>query len=652
MTRITMKNNFLAKNKKWLKRSIAFLSDVWFTYFCWLGTGWLSSTPFLKANTSILLLATLTLAQSLVYLFCGLYRGVWRFASIPDLIRIIKSVFIGSGLSFFFLELNHVYLPVQTYVINIMLLLLILSGSRLLFRWLRDYKTYQLQGKRTLIVGAGNAGESLIRDLRRSQLAHQYQPVAIVDDDKAKHGCEVRGVRILGACKNIPKLVQKNNIELIFIAIPSADSKRMREIVRYCEESKLPFRTLPGLKHIADGNVSVNALREVLIDDLLGREQVNLDWQAISASIQNKTILVTGGGGSIGAELCRQIIQLSPKKLIILDNNEFNLYSIDMELKAKFKQAPIDVHLCNVTDYIDVELLFKTYKPELVFHVAAYKHVPLLETHIRAAIYNNIIGTKTIAEAAERHQVTSFVLISTDKAVNPSSIMGATKRASELFCQMLNQRSSVRFITVRFGNVLDSAGSVVPLFRSQLLKGGPLTVTHPDITRYFMTIPEASQLILQANTMENQGDIFVLDMGEPIKINYLAEQMIKLSGKVVGHDIDIIYTGLRPGEKLYEELFHEAENLCETSHPKIKQAKIRSIDWPSLLEILQNMEAAYKNYDDLGLKNLLCELVPEYQKGENPKPLAADKIDPDETLSGMAKKVTPAYLSPLEENLN
>ncbi len=606
---------------KWLKRAIAFLSDSSFTYFSWLGTSWLSSTLYFKSTTGTVPLITLTLSQSLIYVFCGLYRGVWRFASIPDLIRILKAVFIGGFFSFLILRANQVVLPARSYVISVMLLVLGLSGSRLVFRLLRDYKIYHPKGKRTLIIGAGNAGEGLIRDLRRSRLVHQYQPIALVDDDKAKQGCDVRGVRVLGPCKNIPKFVKKHRIELILIAIPSADSKRMRKIVRYCEESKVPFRTLPGLKHIADGYVTVNALREVLIDDLLGREQVNLDWEAISASIRNKVILVTGGGGSIGAELCRQIIQLGPAKLIILDNHEFNLYAIDMELKTKFGETSIYPHLCSVTDQSDVDLLFSQYKPELVFHVAAYKHVPLLETHIRAAVYNNLFGTKIVAEAADRHQVKSFVLISTDKAVNPSSVMGATKRASEIFCQLLNLRSETRFITVRFGNVLDSAGSVVPLFRTQLQKGGPLTVTHPDITRYFMTIPEASQLILQANTMENQGDIFVLDMGEPIKISYLAEQMIKLSGKAVGQDIDIVYTGLRPGEKLFEELFHETENLCETLHPKIKQAKVRTYDWACLQRTLQEMEVAYEDYEDLELKNLLCQLVPEYQAGTNSKQL-------------------------------
>lgn len=602
----------LASNK-WFKRAIAFFSDISFTYLSWLGTIWLFSSFILNNTPAFSLMNSLVLLQGFVNVLCGLYLGVWRFSSIPDLVRITKAVFIGTLLSFLLLKWQNTDLPLKAALIHIMLLLLTLSGSRLLFRGVRDYRRDYSPGKRTLIVGAGYAGESLIRDLYRSQSLDRYQPVAIVDDDPTKHGFEVRGVRILGACKTIPKLVKKHRIELILIAIPSANSKRMREIVRYCEESKVPFRTLPSIKHIADGNVTVNALRPVLIDDLLGREQVDLDWKAIGHSIQDKTILVTGGGGSIGSELCRQIVLHSPKQLIIVDNSEFNLYTIDMELKKKPVATCLHSHLCSVTDQAEIEELFKKYRPELVFHVAAYKHVPLLEGNIRAAMYNNIIGTQVIAEVAEKYDVQSFVLISTDKAVNPSNIMGATKRASEIFCQTLNLRSKTRFITVRFGNVLDSAGSVIPLFRSQLQNGGPLTVTHPDITRYFMTIPEASQLILQANAMENQGDIFVLDMGDPIKIRYLAEQMIKLSGKIVGHDIDIVYTGLRSGEKLYEELFYENENVCETRHPKIKQAKVMLYDWESLLHLLQEIRSAYSEYDDKRLKQLLCKLVPDYQ---------------------------------------
>lgn len=604
--------NFKEFNK-WKKRFIAFLADMFFTVIAWFGANWLATSLILK-TINMFFIAKIISIQCLIYVMCGLYRGVWRFASIPDLIRILRAVLIGTMISILFSQLNGFYFSAKVYIINALLLIVTLSGSRLLFRWLRDYRLFFSHGKRILVVGAGSAGEGLIRDLNRSSSIYKYLPVAIADDDPARRGCEVRGVRVLGACHDIPRLVIKYNIELILIAIPSCGSKRMREIVCYCEESNIPFRTLPSIKDIADGIVTVNSLRQVQLEDLLGREQVYLDWGAIEHSIENKTVLVTGGGGSIGSELCRQISQLAPKKLIIIDNNEFNLYSIDMELNKKMDPNKIHAYLCNVTDKIEIEKIFSLHQPELVFHVAAYKHVPLLEQHVRVSMFNNIIGTKTVAKAAEKNNVPLFVLISTDKAVNPTNVMGATKRASEVFCQNLNLYSATRFVTVRFGNVLDSAGSVIPLFRKQLQNGGPLTVTHQDISRYFMTIPEASQLILQATTMQDQGDIFVLDMGEPVNIRYLAEQMIKLSGKIVGQDIEIEFIGLRPGEKLHEELFHQHENSCETSHPKIKQANIRAYDLSKINYLINEIEIACDNNDEQTLREILYQLVPEYKE--------------------------------------
>ena len=387
----------------------------------------------------------------------------------------------------------------------------------------------------------------------------------------------------------------------------------MRDIVGFCEQSGVTFRTLPGIKDIADGIVSINSLREVLLEDLLGREEVQLDWDSIKDSVYNKAVLVTGAGGSIGSELCRQIARLLPKQLILIDKNEFNLYAIDRELQFISTILKIFPHLCCVTDTAEMKKIFKLYQPDLVFHVAAYKHVPLLENHLRISMYNNIIGTRVVAKLADQYRTDTFVLISTDKAVHPTSIMGATKRASEVLCQNYNLHSKTRYITVRFGNVLDSSGSVIPLFRKQLANGGPLTVTHPDISRYFMTIPEASVLILQAATMNENGDIFVLDMGNPIKIRYLAEQMIKLSGKTINQDIRIEYIGLRPGEKLHEELFHQQEDIHDTAHPKIKRAKTRLFNWDDLLDILDEIEIACTMQDEIRLKKLLNQLVPEYQ---------------------------------------
>jgi FlaA1/EpsC-like NDP-sugar epimerase len=600
----------------WKKRFIALVSDITVTVISWFVAIWLSTDSLLSHLTPFSMIA-INLIQALMYVQFGLYRGVWRFASIPDLIRILRAVLFGAAINIIFLKINGLDVPFKAYIIYVLFLITLLSGSRILFRWVRDYPRYFSQGKRILVVGAGSAGEGLIRDLYRSYLVNKYLPIAFVDDDPMRLGSEVQGLRVLGSCHDIPKIVTQYRIELIFIAIPSASSKRMREIVGYCEDAKIPFRTLPGLKSIADGIVKTSLLREILLEDLLGREQVHHDLASISEEIRDKVILVTGGGGSIGSELCRQICQLAPTKLIVIDKSEFNLYTIEMELQKLATQADICCHLCDVTDKIEMQKIFHTYTPNMVFHVAAYKHVPLLEKHIRVAMHNNIIGTKVIAEMAAKNRVETFVLISTDKAVNPTNIMGATKRAAEVFCQTLDSHSSTRYITVRFGNVLNSAGSVIPLFKQQLLNGGPITVTHPHISRYFMTIPEAAQLILQTTTMNNEGQIFVLDMGEPINIRYLAEQMIKLSGKIIGQDIDIKYTGLRPGEKLHEELFYANETMNDTSHSKIRRAKVQFYDWEKLLVTIAEIEAACSTGDENHLLVLLLVLVPEYKQDDH-----------------------------------
>jgi FlaA1/EpsC-like NDP-sugar epimerase len=405
---------------------------------------------------------------------------------------------------------------------------------------------------------------------------------------------------------------ERLDVDLIVLALPSANSRQMRRLVGLCENTGVPFRTLPPIDSLMSGQVTLNQLREVSIDDLLGREPVALDWQAIETELRGKKVLVTGAGGSIGSELCRQIARLRPAHLILLDSGEFNLYSIEMELTKKFPRLPISRCLNDVVDRPAVEKVFAESRPEIVFHAAAYKHVPMLEDQVREAARNNVLGTRTMAEVADRFGCETFVMISTDKAVNPANVMGTSKRAAEIFCQNLNKRSQTRFVTVRFGNVLGSAGSVVPLFKQQIEAGGPVTVTHREITRYFMTIPEACQLILQASVMGDGGEIFVLDMGEPIKIAYLAEQMIRLSGKVPGEDIDIAYTGLRPGEKLYEELFHEKEALQSTHHEKILLARHREFDWQRLTEILDGMVIACHSYHEANIRGLLSELVPEW----------------------------------------
>lgn len=602
---------------KWPNRLIAFFFDIGMISFAWFGAYWLYCNLH-QIPTDILKQAVASffpvvfLQASTFWLF-GLYRGVWRYASIPDLIRIIKAVgtgTIGILILFFFIK-SSFDLPRVVPVLYALLLVFSLTGPRAIFRWLKNYQRFFHDCERILIVGAGSAGEGLVRDLFRHS-NHLYQPIVIVDDNPMKLGRDIHGVRVVDTFSKIPSIVKQYRIDLILIAIPSASSVEMRRVVNLCEQTNLPFRTLPGINDFASGRVDIKLIRNVSLEDLLGRDQIQLDWESIGKDLQRKTILISGGGGSIGTELCRQIAPLGPKKLIIVDKCEYNLYAIDMELRKKFPNLASQCILLDITDRIGVQQIFNTHRPDMVFHAAAYKHVPLLETQSRVAVHNNVLGTNTLAKAAVIYDVKKFILISTTKAVNPTNLMGATKRAAEMICQNLNDQFATSFITVRFGNVFDSAGSVVPLFRKQIQEGGPLTVTHPDITRYFMSIPEAAQLILQASLLAKGGEIFVLDMGEPIKISYLAEQMVKLAGKTVGRDIDIVYTGLRPGEKLHEELFYENEELQKTIHNKIMLANAHSVD-KNFINIVDKMEKAYLKTDDDSLNLLLSQLVPEYK---------------------------------------
>ncbi len=561
------------------------------------------------------------LAQSMIFWHYGLYQGIWRFASLPDLWNITRSVFVGSLVMALILFLTG-YLdeyPRSALLIYPILLGVFLGLPRLFYRlWRERSFKFLLEphpNQRVLIIGAGRAGETLVRDMRRGR---EYLPIALLDDDSHLQGARLHGVPIVGGIHRLQEFVHKLSIDLIILAIPSASDTQMQRAVEYCEQAQVPFRTLP--KPGADNSPppTLAEVQDVSIYDLLGREKIQLDWRIIEAGLGGKTVLVSGGGGSIGAELCRQIAKLRPKSLVILENCEYNLYEILLRLAKDSPETRVLPCLGDVCDVRTVEHALKTYQPQVIFHAAAYKHVPLLQSQVREAVHNNVLGTKTLAEAAVKHKCHSFVLISTDKAVNPTSVMGATKRVGELFCQALNERSATRFITVRFGNVLGSAGSVVPLFKRQIAQGGPVTVTHPDISRYFMTIPEACQLILQAGAMGYGGEIFVLDMGTPIKIRYLAEQLIRLSGKEPGKDIQIIYTGLRPGEKLYEELFHPAEEqMSKTRHSKIMLASHRPTNWEKLEQVLSSFVQACELYDEAQLRSGLQMLVPEFHEPDH-----------------------------------
>lgn len=559
-------------------------------------------------------LALVVTIQAAVLWGSGLYKGLWRFASIRDLGNIIRAATVGVLFIGLALILYNRFegVPRSVMVMYPLFLIFLLGAPRLLYRIWKDKHLGLLAHagtpQRVLVLGAGRAGEMLVRDMLRDP---DYQPLGFLDDQAGMHGTKVHGVPVLGPIASLPDRVRQLQPDIVIIAIPSAPAAQMRRIVDVCEQTKVPFRTLPRLGDMV-GSPSTRELREVSLDDLLGREPVALDWQRISAGLTGKTVLVSGGGGSIGSELCRQLARLSPRRLIVLERSEYNLYEIDRELRRQFPDLALHARLGDVRDRATVDAIFSDYRPAVVFHAAAYKHVPLLEGQVREALFNNVVGTRVMAEVADRHGCESFVLISTDKAVNPANVMGTSKRIAELFCQNLDFRSRTRYVTVRFGNVLGSTGSVIPLFKRQIAEGGPLTVTHPEITRFFMTIPEAAQLITQAVVMGSGGEIFVLDMGEPVKIRYLAEQLIRLSGKTPGQHIDIVYTGLRPGEKLYEELFHAQEPLSPTAHPKILLARCRKVDWQGLVDTLDGLEQACQDYDSARLRTVLDVLVPEH----------------------------------------
>lgn len=615
-------------------RAAVVLHDTSMVWLAWMATNSLRYT--LRGQTSpVEWFGTETLivlvVQTAILFWIGLYKGLWRFASIPDLWNIVRAAVAGALISALglFLYNRLATVPRSVLVIYPVVLSLLLGLPRMAWRYWKDSRLdlfQALPSKRVLIVGASPAGEALARDLKRDG---HYRVVGFVDDDASLRGARVHDVPVLGRVERLPELAREVAAEMILLALPSANSIEMRRVVDVCEASGLPFRTVPRLEDVVSGRAQFNQLKEVAIEDLLGREPVELDWTAIREAVTGKRVLVTGGGGSIGSELCRQVARLGATSLTILDIGEFNLYNIERELRAAWPELVLTPVLGDCGDAVAVEHAFATARPEVVFHAAAYKHVPLLEQQAREAFRNNVMATRVVSTAADRHRVGSMVLISTDKAVNPSSVMGACKRVAEIWCQNLAGRSSTRFITVRFGNVLDSAGSVVPLFREQIARGGPVTVTHPEIARYFMTIPEACQLILQAATLGKGGEIFALDMGEPVGIRYLAEQMIRLAGKRPGVDIPIVYTGLRQGEKLFEELFHPLEDYHETAHRKIFLARARHLGWDMLCaQVDRGMQAAAA-FDDAGVLRAVEALVPEFShrpdaSGDNVLPLVGN----------------------------
>jgi len=580
------------------------------------------------------LLAFFLIVKLIIFGFFRQYRGWWRYVGISDLLGILRASVVSTGIIVILwfaitgtniIPRNSLFQPLTEvsqgiFMADMFGTLLLLSGLRMTIRlYYEEFRTVESgRLKRLLIVGAGNAGEALLREIHRMPVT-EYEVVGFVDDDPGKRGIFIHDLPLLGAVEELPKICDKRNIDEIAIAIPSSTHQQLRRVIQVCEGAKIRFRTVPSITDIASGKFRVSQIRDIDINDLLGREVIQLDLDLIEAFLKDKIILVTGAGGSIGSEMSRQVCNFKPKLLLLIEQAENPLFEVERILKREFPDTAMEAVICNITDEIRVDGIFKKFKPEVVIHAAAHKHVPLMELNPGEAIKNNIIGTKVVADAADKYGITNFVMISTDKAVNPTSLMGSSKRIAEMYIQDLNKTSKTHFVTVRFGNVLGSNGSVVPIFKKQIAQGGPVTVTHPEMKRYFMTIPEASQLVLQAATMGKGGEIFVLDMGEPVKIVDLARELITLSGFKPGEDIEIAFTGKRPGEKLFEELSIKGEDMQHTRHPKIgiwnnipmdRQRLHAGIN--KLLEIAQN-----QNHSEIISK--VKHLVPEYmgEKEEN-----------------------------------
>ncbi len=587
--------------------------------------------------------------QALIFWRFGLYRGIWRYASIPDLRRILFAVLLGATsipLLFWMLRLEAIIVPRSVLVLYPILLLLIMGGSRLLYRLWKErilYAGIGMHGNPVLVLGAGDAAVSLSKELARSQT---WRQVGFLDDDPRKQGRTLNGIKVLGKLEELPRWAERYGVTQVIIAMPSAAHQERKRVIDLANQYGIKALTVPAFDDLLSGRVAISQLRAVELDDLLGRDPVQLDDAGLHELLTDQTVLVTGAGGSIGSELCRQIARYAPKQLVLFDAGEFALYTIEQEMNKTFPQLNIIYLAGDVRDAVRLEQVFAEYQPGVVFHAAAYKHVPLMERHNTwQAVRNNVFGTWQVAKCAQKHGVGKFVLISTDKAVNPTNVMGTTKRMAEIVCQGLQQPSpptpdmttshstmlpnggsqvagylpegegSTRFVIVRFGNVLGSNGSVIPKFHEQISKGGPITVTHPEITRYFMSIPEAAQLVMQAGCMGKGGEIFVLDMGEPVKIVDLAKDMIRLSG-MNEDDIKIEFTGLRPGEKLYEELLADDESTLPTPHPKLRIAQARTVASTELQAMLTWIEDDKANTDE-AVRQQLRHWVPEYTPTSN-----------------------------------
>ena len=562
----------------------------------------------------------------LLFAWLGLYRGMWRYTSISDLINIIKATVISAGaIALALLLIRHFEgFSRSVLVMDALLTLMLIGGVRLLIRvhiqkafpasffnpaYFPFFNPDREKRKRLLIVGAGDAAEKMLREILDNPRL-RYNPVGLLDDDPRKQGRAIHGVPVLGLIDDLENVPVQ--FDEILIAIPSARGEDMRKIVELCDRTGKRFRTIPKIGELIEGRITVNSIREVRLEDLAGRQEINLDQERISRFLYGKRILVTGAGGSIGSELVRQISRFEPQVVGLLDFSELNLFQVEQEFRLRLQTLPTESFLTDIRDREALQEVLTRFRPHVIFHAAAYKHVPMQESHPREAVLNNVLGTRNLVELAVEADAERLVLVSTDKAVRPTNVMGATKRVAELFVESMNGRQVTRFVAVRFGNVFSSSGSVIPLFQQQIAAGGPVTVTHPEVTRYFMSIPEAAQLILQAGAMGEGGEIFILDMGEPIRIVDMARDLIRLHGLEPDKDVLIEFTGLRPGEKLYEELITSGEGIVSTSHKKILVLRGKTLDAAALLAQIESLLAVARQGDDEAIRRKLRDIVPEY----------------------------------------
>ena len=563
-------------------------------------------------------LAVNIICTVVVFYFMRLYASLWKYASMQEMCSVVFAVALSGVLQFAGMHGLGMQMPRSYYILYVLLLLILVSCTRFGYRFFRFFRnghgSVQKGVANVMVIGAGDAGAAILKEMRLSKFVTQ-QVRCFIDDSPSKQGKYIQGCPVAGGRDQILEAVWEYGIEKIIIAIPTASGRTIREILEICQQTGCEVKILPGAYQLINGEVSISKLREVKIEDLLGRDQIRIDLDEIPGYVKGQTVLVTGAGGSIGSEICRQLARHKVGRLILVDIYENNIYDIQQELAHDYPQLQLTALIASVRNTHRIHEIMETYRPAVVYHAAAHKHVPLMEESPNEAVKNNVFGTYKTAEAAGRYGVRRFVMDSTDKAVNPTNIMGASKRICEMIIQMMDKRYKTEFAAVRFGNVIGSNGSVIPLFQKQIAQGGPVTVTHPDIVRYFMTIPEAVALVLQAGAYAKGGEIFVLDMGEPVKILDLARNLIRLSGCTAGEDIEIRFTGLRPGEKLYEELLMDEEGLADTKNSLIHIGKPLDFDEEKLMEQLKELKKAADG-DSAGIRRMVKEIVPTYRMNE------------------------------------